>query len=107
MNESPRGDAFVKVDGVRPGNHQVVARAAVGDTDPVCRRRGAGERILPRLDARDYGWRSDAGMWMVVRAQQSQALPPRLTFQVTYSLSPFSLTAVLYVPTGVHPYFCW
>ena len=44
-------------------------------------------------------------MWITDRAQQSQARPPRLTFQVTYSLSPFGSTAVLYVPTGVHPYF--
>lgn len=52
-------------------------------------------------------YRSDAGMWIAVRAQQSHARPPRFTFQVTYSLSPAGSTAVPYVPTGVQPYFCW
>ena len=41
-----------------------------------------------------YGRRSAAGMWTVVRPQQSHARPPRLTFQVTYSLSPAGSTAV-------------
>ncbi len=44
----------------------------------------------PHLDAlaksglrfRLYGRRSDSGIWTTVKAQQSQALLPRLTFQV-------------------------
>src|SRR5262245_10216721 len=88
----------------RPG---LVTRSV---TATMCRQPSGTEDTPPgtmgwSASARRTYFRSVSGMWITDSAQQSHTFPPRLTFHVTYSLSPLGSTAQLNVPCKVQPYF--